>query len=241
MHSQSLHRGAVGACRLGRRLAARHRCARGPGRPTGDPGPSGRSHRPGTTPPTAASRSSSPKASTSRRPTPPTPRAAASWSASRSPRSTTVDYTWFGTTFAPGVEPTTSTSTRDGKVDGELIGELAYGGKDVWLNRDAEDFTGVTPTVPAGFFAKAGRRALVPTPRRTATWTAARSPTAPALAAHGTLDDWARSSVRGRQDARTLVSAPATSLTGFVYDGVLRSGRPSARTSTSSPTRPRPR
>ena len=28
----------------------------------------------------------------------------------------------------------------DGKIDGELRGELAYGGQDVWLNQDAQDF-----------------------------------------------------------------------------------------------------
>jgi hypothetical protein len=50
-----------------------------------------------------------------------------------------VDYTWYGTTFAPGVKYYID-ADADGKIDGELRGELVYGGQDVWLNQDAQDF-----------------------------------------------------------------------------------------------------
>ncbi len=52
-----------------------------------------------------------------------------------------VDYTWFGTTFAPGVKHYIDIDA-DGKIDGELRGEQVYGGQDVWLNLDAQDFPG---------------------------------------------------------------------------------------------------
>ena len=126
----------------------------------------------------------------------------------------TVEYEWFGTRATtppsnagePGLYYNIDID-GDGKADGQLIGELAYGGKDVWLNRDAEDFTGVTPTVPAGFFA-GGRPALVPTPRRTATWTAARSPTAPALPR--TAPSTTGSAACPRPARRRTSSPPAT-------------------------------
>ena len=104
----------------------------------------------------------------------------------------------------------------DGKADGQLIGELAYGGKDVWLNRDAEDFAGVTPTVPAGTFAVAValRRRHSAALRRTATWTAARRPAAPATqsARHAWTTGTAASPLR--QD-RQRSSPPASSRTAW--------------------------
>ena len=126
----------------------------------------------------------------------------------------------------------------DGKADGQLIGELAYGGKDVWLNRDAEDFTGVTPTVPAGFFAGRSPCSGANAPQN-GNVDGVHAPQRRRRSAHGTLDDWVRSLSAAGKTAN-LVSA------GYVAIGSrLRRrpalGRPSAPTSTSSPTRPSPR
>jgi hypothetical protein len=124
-----------------------------------------------------------------------------------------VDYTWYGTSFQPSVYYDIDLDA-DGKPDGQLIGELTYGGKDVWLNRDTEDF-GVTPTIPAGFFTS-------------------HSPCSPANApqngnvdgcgssgdpAHGTLDDWVRS-LKAAGKSPVLMSGGFL-LNGAPGDGVL--------------------
>jgi Ca2+-binding RTX toxin-like protein len=130
----------------------------------------------------------------------------------------TVQYEWIGT---PNGQPGMAYNIDidgDNRPDVQLIGEAAYGGKDVWLNRDAEDFTGVTPTVPAGYFAT-------------------RAPCADAVAQpgngnqdgcgssgytfHGTLDDWVRSLALVGKTGR-VVSAGFIAV-GLFYDGVLRS------------------
>ncbi|RLV48541.1 hypothetical protein D9V37_14300 [Nocardioides mangrovicus] len=53
----------------------------------------------------------------------------------------TVDYDWSGTDNRPGIKYDVD-GDGDGTVDCELIGEQAYGGTDVWLNKDTTDFTG---------------------------------------------------------------------------------------------------
>ena len=67
-------------------------------------------------------------------------------------QATSVNYTWYGTTFAPGVKYYID-ADADGKVDGELRGESVYGGQDVWLNLDAQDFP--DSALPDNFFATA--------------------------------------------------------------------------------------
>src|SRR4029079_9183329 len=62
----------------------------------------------------------------------------------------TVAYGWFG---PPAAQPALAYNIDidgDKKPDAQLLGELQYGGRDVWPNRHSEGFTGVTPTVPAG-------------------------------------------------------------------------------------------
>ncbi len=128
-----------------------------------------------------------------------------------------VEYEWFGTPAAqPGLAYNIDID-GDKKPDAQLLGEAAYGGKDVWLNRDAEDFTGVTPTVPAGFFAGRSPCSGANAPQN-GNVDGCGSSGAPA---HGTLDDWVRSlSAVGK--SANVVSAGYIAV-GLVYDGVLRS------------------
>jgi len=128
-----------------------------------------------------------------------------------------VEYEWFGT---PAAQPALAYNIDvdgDKKPDGQLMGELQYGGRDVWLNRDSEDFTGVTPTVPAGFFAGRSPCSGANAPQNGNVDGCGAS----GAAAHGTLDDWVRSlALVGR--TATVVSAGYIAV-GLVYDGVLRS------------------
>jgi hypothetical protein len=129
----------------------------------------------------------------------------------------TVDYEWFGTPAAQPAMAYNIDIDGDNKPDAQLLGEAAYGGKDVWLNRDSQDFTGVTPTVPAGFFA--GRSPCSPT----------NTPQNGNLDGcvgsgdprHGTLDDWVRSLAAVGKTAKVVSSGYIA--VGLVYNGVLRS------------------
>lgn len=129
----------------------------------------------------------------------------------------TVSYEWFGT---PAAQPALAYNIdvdNDGKPDAQLLGEAAYGGKDVWLNRDAQDFTGVTPTQPAGFFAGRSPCSGANAPQN-GNIDGCGSSGAPA---HGTLDDWVRSLAQVGKTAK-VVSAGYIAV-GLVYNGVLRS------------------
>jgi hypothetical protein len=129
----------------------------------------------------------------------------------------TVQYEWFGTPLAqPGLAYNIDVD-GDRKPDAQFIGELGYGGRDVWLNRDAEDFTGVTPTVPAGFFASRSPCSGANTPQNGNVDGCGAS----GAAAHGTLDDWVRS-LAGAGRTANVISAGYIAV-GLVYDGVLRS------------------
>lgn len=132
-----------------------------------------------------------------------------------------VDYEWFGTSAKPGIYYNIDID-GDGKADGQLIGELAYGGKDVWLNRDAEDFAGVTPTVPAGTFTSlspcGGQFGQT---QQNGNLDGCTPPNGAGDPRHGTLDDWNRSLAAAGKTA-TIVSAGFVA-NGFAYDGVLRS------------------
>ena len=132
-----------------------------------------------------------------------------------------VDYEWFGTSAQPAIYYNIDID-GDGKADGQLIGELAYGGKDVWLNRDAEDFAGVTPTVPAGTFTSLSPcgGAFGGTPQN-GNVDGCTPPGGAGSEVHGTLDDWNRSIAASGKTA-TIVSAGYLA-NGLVYDGVLRS------------------
>jgi len=128
----------------------------------------------------------------------------------------TVDLVWYGTDNTPAVYYDIDID-GDGKPDGQLIGETYYGGKDVWLNRDAEDF-GVTPTVPAGTFT-----ALSPcggawgqTPQN-GNVDGCTPPNGAGAAVHGTLDDWTRS-LQAAGKNPVIVSG------GFVANGLPTSG-----------------
>jgi hypothetical protein len=140
----------------------------------------------------------------------------------------TVDYEWFGSRATtppsnvgePGIYYNIDID-GDGKADGQLIGELAYGGKDVWLNRDAEDFSGVTPTVPAGTFNTLSPCNPTTNTAQNGNQDGCTPPNGAGDPRHGTLDDWNRSIAASGRTA-TLVSAGYIA-NGFVYDGVLRS------------------
>ncbi len=97
---------------------------------------------------------------------------------------TTVDYTWYGTTFAPGVKHYID-ADADGKIDGELRGELTYGGQDVWLNLDTQDFP--ESVLADNFFAThAPCTVNAPAPGVTDPCGSSGNPK------HGTLANWAK-------------------------------------------------
>jgi hypothetical protein len=126
---------------------------------------------------------------------------------------TSVDFTWFGTEFSPGIKYYVD-ADGDGKVDGELRGEDSYGGKDVWLNQDAEDFP--DSALPDGFFASH-------TPCTNTTVNPGASGPCGSSgnnAAHGTLADWAKLLQAATGKAATVVRG-GWSLTGAAGDGVL--------------------
>jgi hypothetical protein len=127
-----------------------------------------------------------------------------------------VDLVWYGTDNTPAVYYDVDID-GDGKPDGQLIGESYYGGTDVWLNRDAEDF-GVTPTVPAGTFT-----ALSPcggtwgdTPQN-GNHDGCTPPHGAGDPRHGTLDDWTRS-------LQAAGKNPVVVSGGFFANGLPTSG-----------------
>jgi hypothetical protein len=124
-----------------------------------------------------------------------------------------VDYTWYGTSFQPGVYYDVDLDA-DGKPDGQFIGEAAYGGKDVWLNRDTEDF-GVTPTIPAGFFTTRSPCSGANAPQNGNVDGCGAS----GAPAHGSLDDWVRS-LKAAGKTPVLMSGGFL-LNGAAGDGVL--------------------
>jgi hypothetical protein len=123
-----------------------------------------------------------------------------------------VDYEWFGTEKTPGVYYDIDID-GDGKADGELIGESAYGGKDVWLNNNTTHpnttFLPFSPCKPDDNTPQNGNVDGCTPPN------GAGDP------AHGTLDDWARSFAAGGKTA-TIVAGGFIA-NGLVENGVLRS------------------
>ena len=121
----------------------------------------------------------------------------------------TVDYEWFGTQNRPGVYYDIDI-TGDGKADGELIGESAYGGKDVWLNDNATfpkaTLAPFSPCKPADNTPQNGNQ---------------DGCVGSGAPEHGTLDDWVRSLAANGKTA-TIVSGGFVA-NGLVQDGVLRS------------------
>ncbi len=179
------------------------------------------------------SRSSSPKVCTSR-PTNrrrqlrarPLPRAA-----SRCRRCTSVDYTWYGTDVRAGRLATTSTSTATARSTASSAASSTYGGQDVWLNLDAQDFPRLR-VLADNFFATVG---TVHRHRRGARrHRPVRLAPAPAPE-HGTLDHWASAGsrpppARPPSWSRRLLARRRLSATASCAQS------PTAPTSTSSPT-----
>ena len=127
-------------------------------------------------------------------------------------QATAVDYTWYGTTFKPGVKYYID-ADADGKVDGELRGESVYGGQDVWLNLDAQDFP--DSVLADNFFANAAPcTGAVAAPGVT-------DPCGSSGASkHGTLANWATRLQAATGKAPVLHSG-GYSLSGAAGDGVL--------------------
>jgi hypothetical protein len=123
-----------------------------------------------------------------------------------------VDYTWYGTTFAPGVKYFID-ADADGKVDGELRGESAYGGQDVWLNLDAQDFP--DSTLPDNFFANAAP---------CTGGAPASGVTDPCVSSgaskHGTLANWA-TRLQAASGKAPVLHSGGYSLSGAAGNGVL--------------------
>ena len=134
-------------------------------------------------------------------------------------------------TFAPGVKYYLD-ADADGKVDGELRGESIYGGQDVWLNLDAQDFP--DSALPDNFFATAAPcTGAVAAPGVT-------DPCGSSGASkHGTLANWA-TKLQAASGKAPVLHSGGYSLSGAAGDGVLTQIT-YGPTSTSSPTRPRPR
>jgi hypothetical protein len=125
---------------------------------------------------------------------------------------TTVDFTWYGTDFSPGIKYYVD-ADGDGKVDGELRGEDSYGGKDVWLNQDAQDFP--ASALPDNYFADhAPCTGTVPAAGATDACGSSGA------AKHGSLADWAKLLQAATGKAPTVVNG-GWSLTGAAGDGVL--------------------
>ena len=125
---------------------------------------------------------------------------------------TSVDYTWYGTTFKPGVKHYIDVNA-DGKVDGELRGESAYGGQDVWLNLDTQDFPG--SGLPDNFFSNAAPcTGAVPA-------SGVVDPCGSSGASkHGTLANWASRLQAATGKVPVLVDG-GYALAGDAGDGVL--------------------
>jgi hypothetical protein len=125
---------------------------------------------------------------------------------------TSVDFTWFGTDVSPGVEYFVD-ADADGKVDGELRGEDTYGGQDVWLYRDAQDF-------PASALADNYFADHAPCTGNTPAAGAAGPCGASGAAKHGTLADWAKLLQTATGKAPVVVNG-GWLLTSAAGDGVL--------------------
>ena len=127
-------------------------------------------------------------------------------------QATSVNYTWYGTTFAPGVKYYID-ADADGKVDGELRGESVYGGQDVWLNLDAQDFP--DSALPDNFFATAAPcTGAVAAPGVT-------DPCGSSGASkHGTLANWA-TKLQAASGKAPVLHSGGYSLSGAAGDGVL--------------------
>ena len=123
-----------------------------------------------------------------------------------------MNYTWYGTTFAPGVKYYVD-ADADGKVDGELRGELIYGGQDVWLNLDAQDFP--DSALPDNFFANAA-----PCTGGTPAPGVIDPCGASGASKHGTLANWANPLQAATGKAPVLHSG-GYSLSGAAGEGVL--------------------
>ncbi len=123
-----------------------------------------------------------------------------------------VDYTWYGTTFKPGVKYFID-ADADGKVDGELRGESVYGGQDVWLNLDAQDFP--ESALADNFFANAA-----PCTDGTAATGVSDPCGSSGASKHGTLANWATRLQAATGKAPVLHSG-GYSLSGAAGDGVL--------------------
>jgi hypothetical protein len=123
-----------------------------------------------------------------------------------------VDFTWYGTDFSPGIKYYVD-ADGDGKVDGELRGEDSYGGKDVWLNGDAQDYP--ASALPDNYLADhAPCTGAVQAP-------GAAGPCGSSGASkHGTLADWAKLLQTATGKATTVVNG-GWSLAGGPGDGVL--------------------
>ena len=127
-------------------------------------------------------------------------------------QATSVDFTWFGTDFSPGIKYYVD-ADGDGKVDGELRGEDSYGGKDVWLNQDAQDFP--ASALADNYFAD---HAPCTDSARAA---GATDPCGSSGATkHGSLADWAKLLQAATGKTPQIVNG-GWSLTGGAGDGVL--------------------
>ncbi len=125
---------------------------------------------------------------------------------------TSVDYTWYGTTVAPGVSYFID-ADADGKVDGELRGEHQYGAQDVSLIQDAQAFP--ESALADGFFANAAPcTGAVAAPGVTDPCGASGT------AKHGTLANWA-TRLQAASGKAPVLHSGGYSLFGAAGDGVL--------------------
>jgi len=127
-------------------------------------------------------------------------------------QATSVDFTWYGTELSPGIKYYVD-ADGDGKVDGELRGEDSYGGQDVWLNQDAQDFP--NSALPDSYFAD-----HAPCTGTTSAGGASGPCGSSGATKHGTLADWAKLLQAATGKAAVVVNG-GWSLTGGAGDGVL--------------------
>jgi hypothetical protein len=125
---------------------------------------------------------------------------------------TSVDYTWYGTSVAPGVKYFID-ADGDGKVDGELRGESQYGGQDVWLSQDAQAFP--ESALPDDFFANAA-----PCTGGAAAPGVADPCVSSGASKHGTLSNWA-TRLQAASGKASVIHSGGYALAGDVGDGVL--------------------
>ena len=124
---------------------------------------------------------------------------------------TTVDYTWHGTDKAPGAKYYVD-ADADGKVDGELRGDVV-GGQDVWLAEDAQAFP--ESALADNFFATNS-----PCDGGTVNPGASGPCGASGATDHGTLADWAKKLQAATGKAPVLADGGYL-LRGDVANGVL--------------------